>query len=217
MFVKRIISWCLPWSVTYIQSSQYLVNQTKGKTSLSVKCSSMPCKGFPFLSFLLPCIKLNEHIIGGDTPCYYINWTPKTREEPDQTEPTCSQRRPDRPPKLSRRLFPSSDSSSQCEDDGWKSANREDSRCSETAVTTPGTTESWEFKSTQEAPIARLESLEELETSQVSERVRVWECESVRTQEGNFPNKQQDLVLIVLVLHESQGTAGTLKTILKLN
>ena len=72
-------------------------------------------------------------------------------------------------------------------------------------MTTPGTTESWEFKSTQEAPIARLESLEELETSQVSE--------SVRTQEGNFPNKQQDFVLIVLVFHESQGTAGTLKTI----
>ena len=67
----------------------------------------------------------------------------------------------ERPPKLARRIFPSSDSSSQYEDDGWKTANREDSRCSE-----PGT-ESWEFKSTQEAPIARLESLDELETSQV--------------------------------------------------
>jgi len=92
----------------------------------------------------------------------------QARELSDQTEPASSQRRPDRPPKLARRLFPSSDSSSLCEDDGWKSANREDSRCSE-PVTTPGTTESLEFKSTQEAPIARLESLEELETSQEGE------------------------------------------------
>ena len=37
----------------------------------------------------------------------------------------------------------------------------EDSRASE------GQTESWEFKSTLEAPIARLESLDELESSQV--------------------------------------------------
>ena len=90
----------------------------------------------------------------------------------EQTEPSvelassCQRRSPgerERPPKLARRIFPSSDSSSQYEDDGWKTANREDSRCSE-----PGTTtESWEFKSTQEAPIARLESLDELETSQV--------------------------------------------------
>merc|ERR1712062_602153 len=50
----------------------------------------------------------------------------QTREDPDPTGPTCSQRRPARPPKLGRRLFPSSDSSSQWEDDGWKSANRED-------------------------------------------------------------------------------------------
>ena len=65
----------------------------------------------------------------------------------------------DRNPRLARRLFPSSDSSSQFEDDGWK-ATREDSHCSE-----PGTnTESWEYKSTQEAPIARLESLDELES-----------------------------------------------------
>ena len=138
---------------------------------------------------------------------------PQTREDPDPPGPTCSQRRPARPPKLGRRLFPSSDSSSQWEDDGWKSANREDSRCSETAVTspgtTPGTTESLEFKSTQEAPIARLESLEELETSQVSVRLR--------TQERDFTNKQQDLLLIVLVFYESRGPAGTLKTILKLN
>ena len=101
----------------------------------------------------------------------------QAREDIGQTEPTSSQRRPDRPPKLARRLFPSSDSSSQCEDDGWKSAVREDSRCSETVaslVTTPGTTESWEFKSTQEAPIARLESLEELETSQV----KSFDCEN---------------------------------------
>jgi len=67
----------------------------------------------------------------------------------------------DRPPRLHRRLFPSSDSSSQYEEDGWRSGNREDSRGSEA-----GTTESWEFKSTLEAPIARLESLDELETSQ---------------------------------------------------
>eukprot|EP00090_Calanus_glacialis_P047484 TRINITY_DN9891_c0_g1_i3.p1 TRINITY_DN9891_c0_g1~~TRINITY_DN9891_c0_g1_i3.p1 ORF type:complete len:941 (-),score=180.38 TRINITY_DN9891_c0_g1_i3:210-3032(-) len=67
----------------------------------------------------------------------------------------------DRPPRLQRRLFPSSDSSSQYEEDGWRSTNREDSRGSEA-----GTTESWEFKSTLEAPIARLESLDELETSQ---------------------------------------------------
>ena len=69
----------------------------------------------------------------------------------------------ERPPKLARKLFPSSDSSSPYEDDGWKPGNREDSRSSE-----PGTgTESWEFKSAREAPIARLESLDELETSQV--------------------------------------------------
>jgi len=67
----------------------------------------------------------------------------------------------DRPPRLQRRLFPSSDSSSQYEEEGWRPANREDSRGSEA-----GTTESWEFKSTLEAPIARLESLDELETSQ---------------------------------------------------
>ena len=79
-----------------------------------------------------------------------------------------------RPPKLARKLFPSSDSSSPYDEDtgpdggGWRSHNREDSRGSEA-----GTTESWEFKSTQEtlgqetAPIARLESLDELETSQV--------------------------------------------------
>ena len=77
--------------------------------------------------------------------------------------------RGERPPKLARKLFPSSDSSSQYDEEGWRQANREDSKCSET-----GTTESWEFKSTQEAPggqdtapIARLESLDELETSQV--------------------------------------------------
>ena len=65
----------------------------------------------------------------------------------------------DRPPRLQRRLFPSSDSSSQYEEDGWRSTNREDSRGSEAGTT--------EFKSTLEAPIARLESLDELETSQV--------------------------------------------------
>ena len=77
--------------------------------------------------------------------------------------------RGERPPKLARKLFPSSDSSSQYDEEGWRQGNREDSKCSET-----GTTESWEFKSTQEvsgghetAPIARLESLDELETSQV--------------------------------------------------
>ena len=72
-----------------------------------------------------------------------------------------------RPPKLARKLFPSSDSSSQFDEDPWKPD------CSDT-----GTNESLEFKSTQEtpqsnitesapsAPIARLESLDELETSQ---------------------------------------------------
>ena len=83
-----------------------------------------------------------------------------------------------RPPKLARRLFPSSDSSSGPPDEdtgpgggGWRPHNREDSRGSEA-----GTAESWEFRSVQEtperqdtaAPIARLESLDELETSQVS-------------------------------------------------
>ena len=82
-----------------------------------------------------------------------------------------------RPPKLARRLFPSSDSSSGPPDEdtgpgggGWRPHNREDSRGSEA-----GTAESWEFRSVQEtperhdtaAPIARLESLDELETSQV--------------------------------------------------
>jgi len=82
--------------------------------------------------------------------------------------------RGERPPKLARKLFPSSSSSSQYDEEGWRLGNREDSKCSET-----GTTESWEFKSTQEpapatggqetAPIARLESLDELETSQGEE------------------------------------------------
>ena len=75
----------------------------------------------------------------------------------------------DRPPRLQRRLFPSSHSSSQYEEDGWRSTNREDSRGSEA-----GTTESWEFKSTLEAPIARLESLDELETSQVRLQAGTW-------------------------------------------
>ena len=85
-----------------------------------------------------------------------------------------------RPPKLARRLFPSSDSSSGPPDEdtgpgggGWRPHNREDSRGSEA-----GTAESWEFRSVQEtperqdtaAPIARLESLDELETSQVRHR-----------------------------------------------
>jgi len=49
----------------------------------------------------------------------------------------------------------------QYSEEGWKASKREDSRGSE-----GGTTESWEFKSTLEAPIARLESLDELESSQ---------------------------------------------------
>ena len=86
----------------------------------------------------------------------------------DQSERLVAQPvRTDRPPRLQRRLFPSSDSSSQYEEDGWKPTNREDSRGSEA-----GTTESWEFKSTLEAPIARLESLDELETSQVRQKHR---------------------------------------------
>ena len=89
---------------------------------------------------------------------------PQGRVITDQSERSVAPpvRTTDRPPRLQRRLFPSSDSSSQYEEDGWRSTNREDSRGSEA-----GTTESWEFKSTLEAPIARLESLDELETSQV--------------------------------------------------
>ena len=74
--------------------------------------------------------------------------------EGEQVEP----QRTERPPRLQRRLFPSSSSSSQYSEEGW----RPSTRGSET-----GTTESWEFKSTLEAPIARLESLDELESSQV--------------------------------------------------
>eukprot|EP00094_Tigriopus_californicus_P011589 TCALIF_11194-PA protein Name:"Similar to KCNH7 Potassium voltage-gated channel subfamily H member 7 (Homo sapiens)" AED:0.27 eAED:0.27 QI:0/0.25/0.15/0.84/1/1/13/1136/795 len=47
---------------------------------------------------------------------------------------------------------------------GWPSAGRNDSKGSSTDG--GGTTESWEFKSALEAPIARLESLDELEMSQ---------------------------------------------------
>ena len=75
-------------------------------------------------------------------------------------------------PATGGQLFLSSSSSSQySEDAAWRGsggggggglARREDSRGSEA-----GTTESWEFKSTLEAPIARLESLDELESSQV--------------------------------------------------
>ena len=88
----------------------------------------------------------------------------------DQSERNAAHpvRSSDRPPRLQRRLFPSSDSSSQYEEEGWRPANREDSRGSEA-----GTTESWEFKSTLEAPIARLESLDELETSQVRKNKRI--------------------------------------------
>ena len=89
---------------------------------------------------------------------------PQGRVITDQSERSVALpvRTTDRPPRLQRRLFPSSDSSSQYEEDGWRSTNREDFIGSEA-----GTTESWEFKSTLEAPIARLESLDELETSQV--------------------------------------------------
>ena len=78
---------------------------------------------------------------------------------------TVPSRTSDRPPRLQRRLFPSSSSSSQYSEEGWRASKREDSRGSEA-----GTTESWEFKSTLEAPIARLESLDELESSQVKAR-----------------------------------------------
>ena len=71
----------------------------------------------------------------------------------------------ERPPRLQRQLFTSSSSSSQYSEEGWRASKREDSRGSEA-----GTTESWEFKSTLEAPIARLESLDELESSQVSNK-----------------------------------------------
>ena len=90
-----------------------------------------------------------------------------------------------RPPRLARRLFPSSDSSSPYDEDtggpgGWRPHNREDSRGSEA-----GTAESWEFRSVQEtperadtaAPIARLESLDELETSQVRHQAQL--CSAV--------------------------------------
>ena len=67
-----------------------------------------------------------------------------------------SSSQPLRPPKLARKLFPSSDSScSPYDDDSWRQqldpAAVETRECQESA-----------------APIARLESLDELETSQVS-------------------------------------------------
>lgn len=91
-----------------------------------------------------------------------------------------------RPPMLHRRLFPSSDSSSQYEEDSGllkpqDSLSRSDG----------GTTES-EFRSalssTAQAPIARLESMDELETSQ--ERIsRVPSKE--KAEEGDLESQNQ--------------------------
>ena len=91
---------------------------------------------------------------GGDRKSLPLTW--------GEPEPPPLRTSSERPPRLQRRLFPSSSSSSQYSEEGWKASKREDSRGSEA-----GTTESWEFKSTLEAPIARLESLDELESSQV--------------------------------------------------
>jgi len=71
----------------------------------------------------------------------------------------------ERPPRLQRQLFPSSDSSSQYEEEELRQTNVKNESFSETA-----TEESSRFKSiveTPTAPIARLESLDELEPSQV--------------------------------------------------
>ena len=51
--------------------------------------------------------------------------------------------------------------------DSWK---REDSKGSDSGS---GPESSWEFHSTLEAPIARLESLDEIEFSQVSGKLRL--------------------------------------------
>merc|ERR1712210_441518 len=90
-----------------------------------------------------------------------------------------------RPPMLHRRLFPSSDSSSQYEEDSGllkpqDSLSRSDG----------GTTES-EFRSamssTAQAPIARLESMDELETSQE----RIWRLPSKeKSEEGELVSVQ---------------------------
>merc|ERR1719466_523071 len=71
----------------------------------------------------------------------------------------------ERPPRLQRQLFPSSDSSSQYEEEELRQTNVKNESFSETA-----TEESSRFKSiveTPTAPIARLESLDELEPNQV--------------------------------------------------
>lgn len=90
-----------------------------------------------------------------------------------------------RPPMLHRRLFPSSDSSSQYEEDSGLLKPQDSLRSD------GGTTES-EFRSalssTTQAPIARLESMDELETSQ--ERIsRVPSKE--KAEEGDLESQNQ--------------------------
>ena len=67
----------------------------------------------------------------------------------------------ERHPKLARKLFPSSDSSSQYDDDYWKPDSKDDSRTSDAGDA------SVVAVTVCPAPIARLESLDELETNQV--------------------------------------------------
>ena len=64
MFVLRILSRWLPWSVCL---SQFLFTK---RIKLRYSPLSLPCKVFPSLSFLA----LNWTNIGGDTPCLLVVW-----------------------------------------------------------------------------------------------------------------------------------------------
>merc|ERR550534_2661276 len=100
-------------------------------------------------------------------------------------QPPTTNEAPARPPMLHRRLFPSSDSSSQYEEDS-SLLKPQDSLRSD-----GGTTES-EFRSalssTAQAPIARLESMDELETSQ--ERISRMPSKESRGEEGDLASVQ---------------------------
>jgi len=104
---------------------------------------------------------------------------------PSTPTPLPSTASPARPPMLHRRLFPSSDSSSQYEEDSGLLKPQDSLSRSDGA-----TTES-EFRSalssTAQAPIARLESMDELETSQE----RIWRLPSKeKSEEGELVSVQ---------------------------
>ena len=50
--------------------------ETLNSLCLVKSCKALPCKEKNFLTTYIyhPYISLNEHVIGGDTPCFFYNW-----------------------------------------------------------------------------------------------------------------------------------------------